>query len=144
MKKRQKGGSMPEHLKIISTKKKNTENDYGVKYKWNKEVYVIIDKDTGAVYDDADGEGYKSYEAAESALIFLEQPRVKKKERHHLKKGVSKWCETHPTIVDKIYRALFEAAQSGKELSDEDILKLIPTEAQEEMSFSVHELMSNW
>lgn len=135
---------MPEHLKIISTKKRNTENDYGVKYKWNKEIYVIIDDDTGDVYDDADGEGYKSYEAAESALKSLEQPRIKRKEQNHLKKDVSKWCETYPKIIDKIYYALFDAAQNGKELSDEDILKLIPAEAQEEMSFSVHELMSNW
>jgi len=54
--------------------------------------YIVVDKETGEVLDDAQGYGYKSQQNAYRAYAYKTRDKSKDAEKEQTKKAVKEWC----------------------------------------------------
>lgn len=72
--------------------------------------YIIIDKNTGEVLDDAQGYGYKSKRNAYAAWSYKIKP---KKKITKTQKEISKWLSSQHQLLGEIADAIFHDLKSG-------------------------------
>lgn len=124
---------VPENVKVIRLEK---TQDFYTEYR-----YIIIDSDTGEVFDDAQGYGYKTAQKAYAAFSWKKQSHDELVAIDVLKHTVHDWCSSHSEIVKDIQYAMFEAIKNNDCYSVEEIAQLIPEDDKHEMSFSVKDLL---
>lgn len=98
--KRRKFRKPPENVEIVEVEKQYSE-DYGngIVDSWSEKRYVIVDADTGEVFDDAQGYGYKSKQKAHAALGYMRTRASGKPTRKML---VKSWCRRNPDFVKEL------------------------------------------
>ena len=90
--------------------------------------YVIINSDTGEIFDDAQGYGYRTPQKAYAAFNWK-------------KKEVQEWCRKYKSVVRQIEDILFISVKERVPYTTQEILEVIPEEAKSEMTFTIKELM---
>lgn len=121
---------VPENLRIISFVNDKDETRFS-----------IIDTDTGAVFDDAQGYGYKSAQNAYKALTYKSRSKEEFAKEHNIKIAVREFCKSHKSLMCDIDDAFLISAKEGIPVSNKEIEDMIPDDVKKEMSFSVKDLL---
>lgn len=75
--------------------------------------YIIVDKETGEVLDDAQGYGYKSPQKAYAAYSYKNRDKTKDKERQEKERKIRKWMKSHKDFVRAMDTFSFEIAKGS-------------------------------
>ena len=118
-------GTIPSNLKVVSINK-----DGGIRY-------VIIDVDTGEVFDDAQGWGYKTAQNAHRALAYKSRPKEVFAAEAHIEKEVHNFWKEHKSLSRNIDDELFISAKEGIPISQKDLEAMIPDEIKEKLTFDI-------
>lgn len=95
---------------IIVMKSEKLSNIY-------EERFVIIDKDTGEIFDDAQGYGYKTVQKAYAAYNYINN----NKERHQQKeRQILQWLKEHKDFV-RVMDMCEDSALIKKRLADKGL-----------------------
>ena len=70
--------------------------------------YVVIDKDTGEILDDAQGYGYKSAQKAHAAYAYKTRDKSKDAEKLAKKKHILKWLKEHKDFTGLMEGVAFD------------------------------------
>ncbi|MDE6730412.1 MAG: hypothetical protein K2J71_06515 [Oscillospiraceae bacterium] len=103
--------------------------------------YVIINSDTGEVFDDAQGYGYRTSQKAYAAFNWKKKSPEEHAEQELKKKEVREWCKKHPSVVRQMEDVLFISVKERVPYTVQEILEVIPEEAKAEMTFTIKELL---
>ena len=69
--------------------------------------YVIINSDTGEIFDDAQGYGYKTPQKAYAAFSWKKKSPEEHIEQELKKKEVQEWCKKYESVVKNIEDIIF-------------------------------------
>lgn len=75
--------------------------------------FIVVDKNTGEVLDDAQGYGYKSAQNAYKAYGYKNRDKSKDKEKAQKTRRIVKWMEEHPQFVDAMDTFAFEIVKGS-------------------------------
>lgn len=107
--------------------------------------YVIVDKNTGELLDDAQGYGYTSKQKAYRAWTYKTKSTAEKKEKDATQRKVEGWCRSHPAVVEDLRELMVIKAKhdpSGKgRLSQTEAAKYLQEHGVEDLPVSVHNLL---
>ena len=109
--------------------------------------YIIINKDTGEVLDDAQGYGYKSISKAYAAYSYKNRDESKDKEKRARKKHIQKWMEEHKSFVELMDTFSFEIVKGSwgpDEKFDANFVRRMLSENNLEIDFTASELLKVW
>ena len=110
--------------------------------------YIVIDKDTGEVLDDAQGYGYKSKPNAYAAYSYKTRDRSKDKEKAEKKKVVREWCRRNKEFVGKLEGDAFSIAKGSYAPEDKFDAKWVKQAFKEagykELPFTAGEFLRYW
>lgn len=105
--------------------------------------YVIVDKTTGEILDDAQGYGYKSPQKAYACFGYKHRsPKQIKKEKH-----IKAWLKENKSFVRLMEEVAFEIAKGSWGPNDKFDTKLVEEMLKEnnlEPDFSAAELLRVW
>ena len=105
--------------------------------------YVVIDKDTGEVLDDAQGYGYKSIPKAHAAYAYKTRDKSKDAEKLARKKHILQWLSEHKDFARLMEAAAFDCVKCGEPFNAALVKKLL-RENELEPDFSAGELLRAW
>lgn len=135
---------IPENLKVVMIEKKVDNSDGFIQDSYVEKRWIIVDADTEEVFDDAQGYGYKTPQKAHIALKYKSRPKSEFVKDAYIKDCVQAFCQRHRRLIDLIGESMLDAAKCHEELSDDDVLNLIPLGIQQEMNFTVKQLLKYW
>ena len=75
--------------------------------------YVVVDKDSGAILDDAQGYGYKTVRGAYSAYAYKTRDKSKDKAKAQKRKQILSWMKQHKGFVEAMDTFAFEIAKGS-------------------------------
>lgn len=75
--------------------------------------YVIMNKETGEVLDDAQGYGYRSAQKAYAAYAWKTRDRSKDKEKQAKEKAIRTWMKQHRAFVNALDQLAFDIVSGG-------------------------------
>ena len=75
--------------------------------------YVIIDKESAEILDDAQGYGYKSKKNAYAAYAYKNRDRSKDRIIAEKKKYINEWCRNHKEFVGCLEEDAFQIAKGS-------------------------------
>lgn len=87
--------------------------------------YMWADGDTGEIFDDARGYGYKSKHSAEKAFSYKNHTSEEFEEYFSKCQDAYFWAWKHPKLAAKIDKAIKKAKEKNKKLSDEEFEELL-------------------
>ena len=134
---------IPENIKVVPVKKKikdDYEFDFGTEFSHEETRFAIIDADTDEVFDDAQGYGYKTAQAAYKAFGYKKQTDNQRKAYEAKKDAIAAFCRKHQNTIDIICEEMVR----NHGLSDEEISKYFSDEEKAEMTFTIKELVKYW
>lgn len=109
--------------------------------------FVVVDKDTSEILDDAQGYGYKSIKKAYAAYSYKNRDKSKDKEKAKRNKHIKEWMKEHKDFVDTMDICAFEAAKESNNPGEEFNAKFIKNLLDEfnlEVDFTPQELLNVW
>ncbi len=109
--------------------------------------FVVVDKNTGEILDDAQGYGYKTVRNAYSAYAYKTRDKSKDKEKLTKKKHIQKWMKEHKSFVKMMDTVAFEIAKGSWGTDDKFNAKLVKEMLSEnglEIDFTAGELLKVW
>lgn len=109
--------------------------------------YVVIDKNTQEVLDDAQGYGYRSPQKAYAAYAYKHRDKSKDKEKAAKVKKIRIWMKKHKDFVKLMDQIAFEIAKGSWGLDDKFDAKLVKQllkESDLEPDFTAAELIRVW
>ena len=115
--------------------------------KGNEKRFVVVDKNTGEILDDAQGYGYKTIRNAYSAYAYKTRDKSKDKEKLAKKKHIQRWMKEHKNFVEMMDTIAFEIAKGSWEPDDKFNAKLVKKMLSEnglEVDFTASELLKVW
>ena len=115
--KRYYGYNKPVPQNILVNEITKTINYDGIKVKEKR--YVIVDADTGEVYDDAQGYGYKTRQKAYSAYNYKKRDKATIDAEYDKKEQIEKWCEENRDFVDDVIDTMCDYVMHGEEFTNE-------------------------
>ena len=122
------------------------EDMYDVEYTETR--YVIADKETGKVLDDAQGYGYKTRQKAYAAWNYKHRDRSKDAEKAAKRKVIQKWLKEHSGFRKTMDRFAFEIAKGswGPEDKFDAALakKMLVESGYTDLPFTAGELLREW
>lgn len=124
---------VPEHLKVVSIYK---GQGFERELRW-----VIIDEDTGEVFDDAQGYGYKTARKAHVALSYKRRPKEKFQEEEKVKRAVGAFCAKYASELRRLDDLRMEAMKRGKSVTEDAVLACFSEVAKADMWFGVKNLL---
>ena len=124
---------VPEHPKVVSIYK-GTGCDRELRW-------VIIDGDTGEVFDDAQGYGYKTAQKAHIALSYKSRPVEKFKEEEKIKRAVDSFCRKYEGELHDLDYLYLDAAKCDEPVTDDEILECFSEQAKADLWFGVKNLL---
>lgn len=81
--------------------------------------YIVVDKDTGEILDDAQGYGYKTRQGAYRAYGYKTRDKSKDKEKAEKKRIVKQWCKENRRFVRMLEADAFSIAKGSYAPEDE-------------------------
>ena len=112
-----------------------------------KARYVIVDKETGEVLDDAQGYGYKSKPKAYAGYAYIIRDKSRDQEKLARREQIRQWMKTHKNFGRTLETYAFEIAEGswgpgGK--VDAALVKKVLEELEYEVDFTAGELLRVW
>ena len=105
--------------------------------------YVVIDKDTGEILDDAQGYGYKSVQKAHAAYAYKTRDKSKDAEKLAKKKHILKWLKEHKDFAGLMEDVAFDCVKCGEPFNAATVKKML-RENNLEPDFNAGELLRIW
>lgn len=109
--------------------------------------YVVVDKQTGEVLDDAQGYGYRSPQKAHAAYAYKNRDKSKDKEKAEKKRHIREWMHQHKDFVAAMDTYAFEIAKGSwgpDDKFDAAFVKKMLKDSHLEPDFTAGELLRVW
>ena len=109
--------------------------------------FVVVDKDTGEVLDDAQGYGYKTARGAHVAWSYKTRDKSKDKEKAQKRKKIQSWMKEHKAFVETMDMFAFEIAKGSwgpDDKFDAKFVKKMLAEHGLSPDFTAGELLQIW
>ena len=107
--------------------------------------FVVIDKDTGKVLDDAQGYGYKTPQKAHAAWAYKTRDKSKDAEKAARRKHIQKWLKEHKDFQKAMDTFAFEIAKGSWGPDDTFDAKLVKEMLKDmDVDFTASELLRVW
>lgn len=116
--------------------------------KGNKPRYVIVERDTGELLDDAQGYGYRTKQKAHAAWAYKTRDKSKDAEREAKRKHIQAWLRTHKGFAKAMAQYAFEIeckkSWGPEDKFDAKFVKQMLEDYQLNPDFSAAELLRVW
>lgn len=109
--------------------------------------FIVVDKETGEILDDAQGYGYKTVQKAHAGYSYKNRDRSKDAEKAARRDHIAKWLKEHPQFRHLMDGIAFEIAKGSwgpEDKFDAKLVKQLLKENQLEPDFSAGELLKVW
>lgn len=109
--------------------------------------YVIVDKNSGKVLDDAQGYGYKSKQNAYSSYAYKHRDKKKDREKKAKERHIKAWLKEHKDFAKFMDQIAFEIAKGSwgpDEKFDAKQVKQMLKNCGLEPDFTAVELLKVW
>ena len=109
--------------------------------------YVVVDKNTQEVLDDAQGYGYRTPQKAYAAYGYKHRDKTKDKEKAAKRKHILSWMKDNKSFVELMDQIAFEIVKGSWGPDDKFDAKLVKQLLKEnglEPDFSAAELIKVW
>ena len=109
--------------------------------------YVVVDKDSGEILDDAQGYGYKTARGAHAAWSYKTRDKSKDKAKEQKRKQIRSWMKHHKGFVEAMDTYAFEIAKGSwgpEEKFDAKFVKRMLEENNLSPDFTAGELLKVW
>ena len=109
--------------------------------------YIVIDKDSGEVLDDAQGYGYKTARGAHAAWAYKTRDKSKDKAKAQKRKQIQSWMKQHKSFVEAMDTYAFEIAKGSWGADDKFDAKFVKRMLEENgltPEFTAGELLKVW
>lgn len=109
--------------------------------------YVVIDKNTQEIVDDAQGYGYRSPQKAYAAYAYKHRDKSKDKEKAAKAKKIRSWMKEHKDFVKLMDQIAFEITKGSwgpDDKFDAKLVKQLLKENDLEPDFTAAELIRVW
>ena len=117
-----------------------SSNDY-------QQRYVIIDKETGEILDDANGYGYKSKQKAYAGYGWKNRDTSKDAERAEKKHKIKQWMKEHKSFMrdlDQFAFEIYKGSWGSDDKVDVNFIKDMFKEYGFETEFSARDFFKVW
>ena len=105
--------------------------------------YVVVDKDSGEILDDAQGYGYKSIQKAYAAYSYKTRDRSKDAEKRAKKKHILTWLKEHKEFAGLMEAVAFDSVKCGEPFNAATVKQLLK-ENNLDPDFTAGELLRAW
>ena len=105
--------------------------------------YVVVDKDTGQVLDDAQGWGYKSIQKAYAAYSYKTRDKSRDAEKRAKKKHILSWLKEHKDFAGLMEAVAFDSVKCGEPFNAATVKQLLK-ENNLAPDFTAGELLRAW
>lgn len=113
--------------------------------KANDKRYIVIDKETGKILDNAQGFGYKTRQKAHAGYAYKTRDKSKDKEKELRRKEIKKWLINHKEIIEALDDLSFDILErSTNEKIDSKFIRKILKEYNLETDFKPQEIIKSW
>ena len=115
--------------------------------KHNDKRFVVIDKETGEILDDAQGWGYKSIRNAYAAYSYNTRDKSKDREKAQQRAKIKRWMKKHKDFVGLMDQFAFEIAKGSWGPDDKFDARLVRKMLKDnnlEVDFKASELLKIW
>ena len=109
--------------------------------------YVIVDKDSGEILDDAQGYGYKSAKKAYAAWVYKTRDKSQDSEKAEKREHIKKWMKEHKSFVKLMDAYAFDIAKGSARPEDKFDAKFVREMLKDknlEVDFTAGELLNVW
>lgn len=120
--------------------------DHTLSKKYEKR-FVVVDKNTGEILDDAQGHGYKTVRNAYAAYSYKTRDKSKDKEKLVKRKHIQQWMKEHKDFVKMMDTFSFEIAKGSwgpDDKFDAKFVKKMLSDNGLETDFTAGELLKVW
>jgi len=111
------------------------------------ERFIVVDKETGEILDDAQGYGYKTVKKAYAAWTWKNRDKSKDGEKAKKRKHIQKWMQEHKSFVRTMDVFAFEIAKGSWGEDDKFDAKFVKEMLKVnnlEVDFTAAELLKVW
>ena len=105
--------------------------------------YIIVNKESGELLDDAQGYGYKTPQKAHAAWAYKTRDRTKDKERIVRNRQIKQWLKEHECFCDVLEETSFACAVDGEPF-DTKVVSSIIRDMKIEVDFKPYEILKVW
>lgn len=109
--------------------------------------YVVVDKDTGEVLDDAQGYGYKTAQKAHVAWAYKTRDKSHDREKAQKRKQIQRWMKQPKSFVEAMEIYSFEIAKGScgaEEKFNAKFVKRMLSDYELNPEFTAVELLRVW
>lgn len=109
--------------------------------------FVVVDKESGEILDDAQGYGYTSAQKAHAAWAYKTRDKSKDKEKQQKYQKIKKWMKAHKSFVRNMDAIAFEIAKGSwgpDDKFDAKLVKQMLKDSNLEVDFTAGELLRVW
>lgn len=128
---------VPTNVKVESFRVYPDPNDLY----YHETRYRLVDGDTGEVFDDAQGRGYRSAVKALSSFRFKNRPREAFEQQRSALNGVQEWCAQNKDLCKKIKTEMQSAAVHDEYFGEDTVAEIIGTDVSSELPFAIRDLV---
>lgn len=90
-----------------------------------KNKFIVIDKETGRILDDAQGYGYKTVKNAYACFAYKNMNKEQKKEYEKRKQEIAVWIKTHSEFMNELEYEMFDALKNNEQFTEKDIQQML-------------------
>lgn len=109
--------------------------------------FVVVDKNTGEILDNAQGYGYKTMQKAYAAYAYKTRDKSKDKEKLAKKRQIRQWMKEHKDFVKMMDTFAFEIAKGSwgaDEKFNAKFVKQMLSDNELKVNFTAGELLKVW
>lgn len=110
----------------------------------NDPRYVIIDKETGEILDNAQGYGYRSAQKAYAAYGYKNRDNSKDSEIEMRKKKIRDWLKNNKEFTDQLEIIAWDAALNGDSKLDAKCVSDLLKQMKLHPEFTPGEILKVW
>ena len=110
--------------------------------------YIIMDKETGEIIDDAQGYGYKTKRNAYACYGYKNRDKSKDAEKEYKMRCVRRFCKQNPSLIHLLEQIQFEI-HVGKWGPDDVfnaklVREILESNGHKDLEFSIREFLKYW
>lgn len=132
---------VPENLTVVEIQRAVGGIEDGFPEELFETRYAIVDMDTGEIFDDAQGYGYRTKRKAYAALAYKRRPKEVFIKEAETKKKVHAFCRQHRKLIKRIREYMFMLARDGVPFTERDAENIISEEEKSTMEFTIADLI---
>lgn len=90
-----------------------------------KNKFIVIDKETGKILDDAQGYGYKTVRNAYVCFAYKNMNKEQKKGYEKRKQEIAIWIKTHSEFMNEFECEMVDAMKNNEQFTEKDIQRML-------------------